>query len=297
MNILKVNQISKNFGRIQALRNVSFEIPQGSVFGILGPNGSGKTTLLSIVTDVLKPTTGNFFWFGKPSNAATRKQIGTILETPNFYAYLSGYDNLLLRQKIHQRGSPKEIQAVLELVKLSERAQSSVKTYSLGMKQRLAIAASLLGKPQVLILDEPTNGLDPIGIVEIRDLILELRKQNYTIILASHLLDEVEKVCTHTAILKQGKLLSYGKVDKILGKGLTIEIASNSLTELANFLQRQFPQAIIKKENEVLQLVLETDSVDLASLNQSCFQNGILLHHLALRKKTLETAFLELTEN
>lgn len=297
MSVLEVNSLSKNFGKIQALDQVSFEVPQGSVFGILGPNGSGKTTLLGIVTDVLKATAGNFLWFGRATSAAIRKQIGTLLETPNFYPYLSGYDNLLLRQKIHQRGSPKEIQEVLEVVKLSERAKSPAKTYSLGMKQRLAIAASLLGKPQVLILDEPTNGLDPAGIVEIRDLILELRKQNYTIILASHLLDEVEKVCTHTAILKQGKLLSYGKVDEILGKGLTIEVASSSLTELANFLQNKFPQAAIKKENEVLQLVLEADSVDLASLNQSCFENGIILHHLALRRKTLETAFLELTEN
>lgn len=204
---------------------------------------------------------------------------------------------MLLRQKIHQRGSPKEIQEVLELVKLSERAKSPAKTYSLGMKQRLAIAASLLGKPQVLILDEPTNGLDPVGIAEIRDLILELRKQKYTIILASHLLDEVQKVCTHTTILKQGKLLSYGKVNEILGKGLTIEVASSSLTDLANFLQNKFPQATIKKENEALQLFLETDSIDLASLNQSCFENGIILHHLALRRKNLETAFLELIEN
>lgn len=297
MSVLQVNGLSKNFGKIQALDQVSFEVPQGSVFGILGPNGSGKTTLLSIVTDVLKASAGNFLWFGKAASASIRKQIGTLLETPNFYPYLSGYDNLLLRQKIHQRGSLKDIQEVLEVVKLSERAKSPAKTYSLGMKQRLAIAASLLGKPQVLILDEPTNGLDPVGIVEIRDLILELRKQNYTIILASHLLDEVEKVCTHTAILKQGKLLSFGKVEEILGKGLTIEVASSSLTELANFLQIKFPQATIKKENEVLQLMIETESINLASLNQDCFENGIILHHLALRRKTLETAFLELTEN
>lgn len=297
MSVLQVNGLSKNFGKIQALDQVSFEVPQGSVFGILGPNGSGKTTLLSIVTDVLKASAGNFLWFGKAASASIRKQIGTLLETPNFYPYLSGYDNLLLRQKIHQRGSLKDIQEVLEVVKLSERAKSPAKTYSLGMKQRLAIAASLLGKPQVLILDEPTNGLDPVGIVEIRDLILELRKQNYTIILASHLLDEVEKVCTHTAILKQGKLLFFGKVEEILGKGLTIEVASSSLTELANFLQIKFPQATIKKENEVLQLMIETESINLASLNQDCFENGIILHHLALRRKTLETAFLELTEN
>ncbi|MCS6795788.1 MAG: ABC transporter ATP-binding protein [Raineya sp.] len=297
MQILEVEHLSKNYGRIQALQGVSFEVKEGEIFGLLGPNGSGKTTLLGIVTSILKANKGTFSWFGVRANTHSFKQIGTILETPNFYPHLSGYDNLALRQKIHQRGSKNDIVEVLRLVGLSERAKSPAKTYSLGMKQRLAIAAALLGNPKVLILDEPTNGLDPVGIAEIRNLILELRQRGLTIILASHLLDEVEKVCTHTAILKKGELLACGKVEEILSKGITIELASESLEKLHDFLQNRFPLVSISKENEVIKIQMSENQVDLAELNRICFEAGITLHHLAKRRKSLESVFLELTDN
>src|SRR4051812_32673808 len=197
--ILTIEGITKYYGKVRALNNVSFEVPEASVFGILGPNGSGKTTLLSIVLDVLKANNGKFLWFGQPGTPDQRKKIGSLLETPNFYPYLSAMDNLKVTNSISGRGDRADIDRVLQKVKLYERRNSRFKTYSLGMKQRLAIAGALLGSPKVLVLDEPTNGLDPVGIAEIRELIRELRDSGFTIIMASHLLDEVEKVCTHVA--------------------------------------------------------------------------------------------------
>src|SRR5215210_5683253 len=213
MNILKVENLSKRYGSIQALKNVSFTVPEGTVFGILGPNGSGKTTLLGTIMDVLKPTTGTFRLFDEEPTEIHRKQIGTLLETPNFYHYLSGERNLVIAAEIKQRGK-EDIPRVLEMVNLTERKNSKFSTYSLGMKQRLAIASCLLGNPEVMVFDEPTNGLDPVGIAEIRELIKKLNMEGKTIIMASHLLDEVEKVCTHVAILKRGEVLANGDVNE-----------------------------------------------------------------------------------
>ena len=206
--VLSLHNISKSYGQIQALNNVSFDVPEGSVFGILGPNGSGKTTLLSIILDILIPKSGSFSWFGEIGGSPdSRKKIGSLLETPNFYHYLSATDNLNITQAISGRGTPADIDAALVTVNLFQRKKSKFSTYSLGMKQRLAIGAALLGHPKVLVLDEPTNGLDPVGIAEIRNLIKSLTDRGVTVIMASHLLDEVEKVCTHVAILKKGNLL------------------------------------------------------------------------------------------
>ena len=189
--VLVINNISKNYGKIQALKNVSFSVPEGCVFGILGPNGSGKTTLLGIVMDVLKATSGTFTFFGEPGSAAMRRKVGTLLETPNFYQYLSGERNLEIAAEIKGQGKG-DIVDVLKKVDLFERRTSKFSTYSLGMKQRLAIASALLGNPTVLVFDEPTNGLDPVGIADIRQLIVQLAGEGKTIIMASHLLDEVE---------------------------------------------------------------------------------------------------------
>ena len=228
--ILSIEGISKSYGNIQALKNVSYEVPQGAVFGLLGPNGSGKTTMLSIILDILKANSGTFKWFGNPGSPETRKRIGSLLETPNFYHYLSAVDNLKITSAISGRGNDQAIEDVLKVVKLYERRNSRFSTYSLGMKQRLAIGAALLGNPEVLLFDEPTNGLDPVGIAEIRELIKVLAKQGKTIIMASHLLDEVEKVCTHVAIMKRGKLLAAGPVNEVLANEDIVELASlNSL--------------------------------------------------------------------
>ncbi len=293
--ILTLNSISKSYGRIKALNEVSFQVPKGSVFGLLGPNGSGKTTMLGIVLDALKPDDGNFSWFNGLSSPSSRKKIGSLLETPNFYHYLSAVDNLKITQAINQRGNIDDIHQALETVKLTERKHSKFSTYSLGMKQRLAIAAALLAKPEAIIFDEPTNGLDPVGILEIRELIQKLANQGTTIIMASHLLDEVEKVCTHVAIMKKGVLVASGAVDEVLRNEDIVEISAANPSKLAEVLNN-YPHITGKKQNgDYLQLFLPLGTANLETINKHCFDNGVTLNHLLLKKKSLETKFFELT--
>lgn len=296
-SVLTINGITKFYGRLRALNNVSFEVPEGSVFGILGPNGSGKTTLLSIILDVLKANNGNFLWFGQPGSPEQRKKIGSLLETPNFYHYLSAIDNLKVTQSISERGTEEDINNVLKKVKLFERRKSRFSTYSLGMKQRLAIAGALLGSPKVLVLDEPTNGLDPVGIAEIRDLIVELKNAGHTIIIASHLLDEVEKVCTHVAILKLGDLLTIGNVDEVLMDEDVVEVSAADLNVLATVLQQFSKDVKVNSTSNTAQFTLPKGTADLAEINRHCFNNGVALNHLLLKKKRLEARFFELTNN
>lgn len=294
MSILSIQNITKYYGNILALNDVSLEVPQGSVFGILGPNGSGKTTMLGIVMDVLKATKGSYQWFGQDPSEKHRRQIGTLLETPNFYHYLSGERNLRISAEIKGHGL-EDITPVLTRVNLQERRKSKFSTYSLGMKQRLAVAACLLGKPKVLVFDEPTNGLDPVGIMETRDLIKNLAKEGITIILASHLLDEVEKVCTHVAILQKGKLLTSGHVNEVLVNEDIVEVSASDLGRLESALRSSGGFTQLKKEGSVLQLFYPSGAANLESINQHCFQQGIVLNHLQLKKKSLETKFFELT--
>jgi ABC-2 type transport system ATP-binding protein len=292
--ILSLKGISKKYGRIQALNNVSFDVPQGSVFGILGPNGSGKTTLLGIILDILRPTAGTFELLGHPPSAEIRKGIGTLLETPNFYHYLSAERNLRIAARIKGLGYD-DIDIVLEKVNLLQRKTSKFSSYSLGMKQRLAIAAALLGNPDVLIFDEPTNGLDPVGIAEIRELIKRLAKEGKTIIMASHLLDEVEKVCTHVAIIKKGDLLAAGNVNEVLVNEDIVEVGATDLTQLEKVLQSFNGYSSIKHADNSLQLLFPFGTAKLEPVNQHCFNNGVVLNHLLLKKKSLETKFFELT--
>jgi ABC-type multidrug transport system ATPase subunit len=291
VDVLTLNSITKYYGRIRALNNVSFSVPEGSVFGILGPNGSGKTTMLGIIMDILRPTSGSFLFFGAPPTASMRRQIGTLLETPNFYHYLSGERNLRIAAEIKGKGLD-QIDSVLKKVNLYQRKFS---TYSLGMKQRLAIASCLLGDPHVLVFDEPTNGLDPVGIAEIRELIKTLAMEGKTIIMASHLLDEVEKVCTHVGILKMGDLLAAGKVDEVLLNEDIVEVGAVNMKLLEQLLASINGYTSIKKQNEYIQLLFPANSANLEMINKHCFNNGVVLNHLLLKKKSLETKFLELT--
>ncbi len=296
MDVLTLNNITKYYGRIQALNNVSFSVPAGSVFGILGPNGSGKTTMLGIVMDILKPSSGSFQFFGGPATAETRKHVGTLLETPNFYHYLSGERNLAIAAEIKGKGR-ENIDEVLRKVNLHHRKTSKFSTYSLGMKQRLAIASCLLGDPGVLVFDEPTNGLDPVGIAEIRGLIKQLASEGKTIIMASHMLDEVEKVCTHGAILKTGNLITAGNVNEVLVNEDIVEVSAADLQKLSAVLTAYRGYTSIKPVANTVQLLYPVGTADLESINQFCFNNGVVLNHLHLKKKSLETKFLELTNN
>jgi len=295
--ILSIQNLVKNYGNIKALDGISYDIPKGCVYGILGPNGSGKTTTLGIVLNVLNQTNGNFLWFGKPSNADTRKRIGSLLETPNFYHYLSAVENLKITQAISRRGNKEDIDKVLEVVNLSQRKHSKFSTYSLGMKQRLAIAAALLGNPEVLVFDEPTNGLDPVGIAEIRELIKKLANEGKTIIMASHLLDEVEKVCTHVAIMKKGKLLASGSVNEVLVNEDIVEVASEDNLQLVKIFEHYSGIQQIKQEENKLHLHFKVGTSNLKDINNYCFSNGIVLSLLTIKKKSLEAKFFELTNN
>jgi len=294
MNVLSINNISKNYGKVTALRNVSFSVPRGSVFGILGPNGSGKTTLLGIIMDVLKATGGTYKLFDENPNNQLRKRIGTLLETPNFYHYLSAVQNLKITAGIKQRGE-NDIERVLEIVSLTNRKNSIFSTYSLGMKQRLAIAAALLGDPEVLVLDEPTNGLDPVGIAEIRELIKLLASQGKTIIMASHMLDEVEKVCSHVAILKYGELITFGNVDEIFINDDIVEVASSNIEQLKDALKLMPGNLKVEIKGNIVQITFPVGTANLENVNQFCFEKGIILSQLQIRKKSLESKFMELT--
>ena len=294
MTILSVENISKNYGNIQALKQVNFSVPPGCVFGILGPNGSGKTTLLGIIMNVLKATGGTYKLFDEEATDAHRKRIGTLLETPNFYHYLSAIENLKITAAIKGHGV-EDIQSVLETVNLWHRKDAPFSSYSLGMKQRLAIGAALLGNPDVLVFDEPTNGLDPVGIAEIRGLIKKLSQQGKTIIMASHLLDEVEKVCTHVAILKLGTLVTSGNVNEIFVHDDIVELGSSDTEKLMNFLKNTNGYKKIEADNNIINLSYEAGTVKLADLNKACFDNGITLSHLVLKRRSLETKFFELT--
>jgi ABC-type multidrug transport system ATPase subunit len=294
--ILSLKNISKSYHRIKALQDVSFDVPGGSVFGILGPNGSGKTTLLGIVMDVLIASAGTYTWFGNPPSEKQRREIGTLLETPNFYHYLSGQHNLEIAAFIKHK-PVEDIERVLKLVRLYERRDSKFQTYSLGMKQRLAIAACLLGNPPVLVFDEPTNGLDPSGIAEIRQLIIDLAAAGKTIILASHLLAEVEKVCTHVAILQQGVLIKSGDVLSALSQEVWLEVGSADMTGLKEILDRLPAVKKVVRQGNHFQAYFSGSIPEAAWINRHCFEQNIVLNFLQVMKKSLESAFIELTDN
>lgn len=289
--VLSISNLTKHFGKIQAVNNLNLQIQRGQVFGMLGPNGSGKTTTLGMLMGVVNPTAGDFTWFGEPPSHHLRKKIGAVLEHPIFYPYLTGQKNLELNARIKQC-PPENIPNVLDLVELTPRKDHQYKTYSLGMKQRLAIASALLNDPTVLILDEPTNGLDPMGIAEIRDLIQKIAANGKTIILASHLLDEVQKVCTHFSVLKKGNLVHTGPVGEVGNDGETVEVSAEN-TNLNEILMTFSGTASIYRENGSYQVALR-EGFHSKDLNQFLFEKGVVASHLITKKKSLEKQFLEI---
>jgi ABC-type multidrug transport system ATPase subunit len=290
--ILNINGISKSYGKVKALNNLSLKINQGEIYGILGPNGSGKTTTLGIILDVLNADSGSFSWNEQENSKYDRKKIGSLLETPNFYPYLSARQNLSIVCKIKEV-SESEVDRVLSLVDLISRANSKFKTFSLGMKQRLAIASALLGDPEVLVLDEPTNGLDPQGIAEIRTIILDLAAAGKTIIMASHILDEVEKTCSHVAVLKLGNLLTFGPIQTILNNQEQVFVSSDNLDLLKLTLSQIDGISGINQVNNKVYLMLAEGKTS-AYLNKALFDKGIIVSEIGVHKSDLESNFLEL---
>lgn len=293
--ILSLKNLNKKFGRVHAVNNLSFDIQKGNVYGILGPNGSGKSTTLGIILNVVNKTSGEFSWFnGKISTHQALKKVGAIIERPNFYPYMTAVQNLSLICKIKDISTEK-IDEKLKIVNLYERRNSKFSTFSLGMKQRMAIASALLNDPEILILDEPTNGLDPQGIHEIRQIIQEITKNGTTILLASHLLDEVEKVCSHVVVIREGIKLYSGRVDEMTAsKGLFELKTANDKIKLLTLLEQHHSIGAVKEEGEFIIAYL-TEEMEATEINTFLFKNGIAVSHLVKRKPSLEQQFLDLT--
>jgi ABC-2 type transport system ATP-binding protein len=293
MTVLETNALVKSYGSIKALRHLNLTVQQGEVVGILGPNGSGKTTTLGILLNILKQDSGNFIWFEGKYGDHHRRKIGAVLETPNFYPYLNADQNLRIVAKIKQIPNPK-VDEILELVGLIQRRKSPFQSYSLGMKQRLAIGATLLGEPEVLIFDEPTNGLDPQGIADVRNVIKSVSQSNKTIIMASHILDEVEKICSHVAILKSGELLASGPIGAILSNDQFAEINAEDQTRLLQWIEDKDFIKLIKKEKNFIECSI-TEDINAAQLNTLLLNDGIALTHLVVRTRKLEEEFITIT--
>lgn len=292
--VLEINQLTKKFGSFIAVNNVSFSVEKGNVYGLLGPNGSGKSTTLGMILNVINPTAGSWKWFDQEPDNDSLKKIGAIIESPKFYPYLSAEKNLEIVADIKEVNYAK-IDEKLELVGLLSRKKDKFQQYSLGMKQRLAIAAALLNDPEVLILDEPTNGLDPQGIIQIRELIIKIAQQGTTIILASHLLDEVEKVCSHVVVLNQGKMLYAGSVDQMNSSFGSIEVAAQNMESLEYTLKTFSFVSKVTKENNKLFAVLSEEK-DPAEINKMLYEQGIIVNHLVRRKESLEQQFFQLIQ-
>lgn len=296
--VLEINNLSKNYKNVQAVQNLNLSIQEQMVFGLLGPNGSGKTTTLGMLLGVIRQSNGGFSWFGNGEDNANRKRIGALLETPNFYPYLTAVQNLEVVAKIKGIESPTtEIEEILKTVDLFDRKDSKFKTFSLGMKQRLAIGSTLLGSPEILVLDEPTNGLDPQGIAEIRELIIKIGKSGKTIIIASHILDEIEKVCTHCAILRKGKLLQVGTIGELIGNQdvSLIKIGAEDLSKLNSIVSQDDAISVYKELDEGLILSVKSGT-KAADINKYFFDKGIVLNELKEFNETLENQFLEIVK-
>lgn len=294
--ILTINNLTKKFGYLTAVKDLSFTINKGNVYGILGPNGSGKSTTLGIVLNVVNKTSGDFHWFdGNTTTHDALKQVGAIIERPNFYPYMTAAENLKLVCRIKGVDYSK-IDEKLEVVGLLDRKNHQFKTYSLGMKQRLAIASALLNDPEILILDEPTNGLDPQGIHQIRKIIKEIAANGTTILLASHLLDEVEKVCSHVVVLRKGEKLYSGRVDEMINSYGYFELKTEKQDKLLKLLENNPDFGKLKVEGELITAFLN-EPMSASDFNRMMFDKGIVLSHLVKRKESLEEQFLQLTDN
>ncbi|MBF2052899.1 MAG: ATP-binding cassette domain-containing protein [Candidatus Sericytochromatia bacterium] len=294
MTVLEITQLSKRYGKLQALQELSLQVRQGNIYGLLGPNGSGKTTTLGIILGVIRASGGSYRWFdGQQPEHLARRRVGVLLETPNFYPYLSAVKNLEVVAAIKGLGRER-IQTVLEQVNLWERRDTPFRTYSLGMRQRLAVAAALLSDPDILVLDEPTNGLDPQGIADMRQIIQAIGASGKTILLASHILDEVEKICTQVAVIKRGKLLAAGDIEDVLRAENRLLIGASDLAAVQRCLEQHPQVQRIQPQGALLEVIVD-ENLASEALNRFVFEQGLSLSHLQQQRKGLEATFLELT--
>lgn len=294
MPVLQIQELTKRYGAITAVNKLSLEVEKGNIYGILGPNGSGKTTTLGIILGIINRDEGDYQWFDGKYGKNSRRKVGALLETPNFYPYLTAARNLEIVAHIKKVDNSQNNE-LLELVNLVHRKDHAFRTFSFGMKQRLAIAAAMIGDPEVLIFDEPTNGLDPEGIAEVRNTLIKIAKRGKTIIMASHILDEVEKICSHVAIIKNGHLLATGTVGAIINNQITVELSSNDNDKLIQLLRNRFNIDQVDTANQKIFIQVDED-VSTGMINQLAFDNGIVLNHIIAKAKSLESEFLEITQ-
>lgn len=295
MAIIEARALTKRYKDVVAVDQATFDVEQGQVFGFLGPNGSGKTTTLGMLLGIVRPTGGSFRLFGAStpkSLVAARARIGATLETPNFYPYLSGRDNLRVSANLKGVGS-KRIEECLRLVGLTARAKHRFKTYSLGMKQRLALASAMLNDPDLIMLDEPGNGLDPQGMTAIRELILHLAEQGKTIFLSSHLLWEVERTCSHVAIIRNGQIIETGAVKDIVAGTTSVVVKSDDLEQLRRALESYADVSDVRIKGDAVVATLAAG--DLGSLSGHLARLGIHPSHLAAEHRSLEDVFMQMT--
>lgn len=289
--------LNYNFGNQAVVKDLSLQVPKGSIYGFLGPNGAGKTTTIKILLNLLQSPADQVFVFGKEINAnriASLKRMGALVEQPAIYAHLTGKENLVNRCMLLGINKNKSTE-MLSLVGLSEAANKKAGKYSLGMKQRLGIALALIADPELLLLDEPTNGLDPNGIIEIRNLMIELAsKHGKTILVSSHLLAEIERTATHVGIINKGQLLFQGTIGDLqsLSKPV-VKIETDDLSAAQNILTTASAE-ILHNDGKFLSIVYKGKE-DMGNLNKLLVQNGVTVYSIAQERKDLENLFLDIT--
>lgn len=297
--VLELNNLTKKFGDFTAVNNLSLKVGQGEVMGFLGPNGAGKSTTVGMVLGLIQPTEGSVSIMGTPLKGNQRivpANVGAIIENPAFYPYLSGRDNLVAHAKMIGGVGNGRIDELLKLVNLHERSGDSFKSYSLGMKQRLGIASTLLNDPALVILDEPTNGLDPAGQREIREIIPRLAADGHGVLLASHMLHEVEQVSDKVTIVRRGELITEGSVDDLLKRGgyIEIRVASNEVSTALSVIQRVSGVEQVTESDGMLLAV--ADPALGGAINRALVESGIYASEISPKRSSLESIFLELTE-
>ena len=294
--VIETRGLSKNFGPILAVDNLTLTVPKGTVFGLLGPNGAGKTTIIGALLGLIAPTSGTFSLFGEEINGSIEpslRRMGATMEMPSFYPYLSGLDNLQYFQQVGGRRDPAEVDSLLQLVNLHSRRHSRFNTYSLGMKHRLGIAYALLGNPQLLLLDEPTNGLDPSGMAEVRQLLRDLGDGERTVLLASHLLHEVEQVCDSVAILSKGQVIAQGPVSELIARKGTVRVATTDDRRAAAILNDlEWVGSVVAQDAGML---VEADPARASELTAALARSEVYVSELRALDTSLEEYFLEVT--
>jgi len=295
--VVRTEHLTKHYGKLVAVDDLNLEVHRGQVFGFLGPNGAGKSTTMSMILGLIAPTSGNIEIFGlsvKSNLADILGKIGAVTESPGFYPYLSGWDNLKVFARISHNVTDNRIKEVLTLVDLADRAQDKFSGYSQGMKQRLAIAGALIHDPEFIVLDEPTNGLDPAGMKEIRELIIRLGREGKTIFLNSHLLHEVEQVCDHVAIIRKGKVVAAGATDDLIKRGGTLQIQVTDADKAVLLLEAEGWVSSVTRQGELLILKVPVNRA--ADISALLAKNGVFISEMKTRDDSLESIFLELTE-